>query len=69
MGDGRKFSNNLFEKRMVEGNGKVKGRRPLTAADEVKATSMAENFQDYLLNSTLHGLRYIGMGRLSNFER
>jgi hypothetical protein len=54
MVDGRKFSS----------YGKVKGRRSLA-----KSGSMTENFQDYLLNSTLHGLRYIGTSRLSILER
>lgn len=31
--------------------------------------SCRENFNDYLYNSTLHGLRYVGDRTISRFER
>lgn len=35
----------------------------------VEDTSCNENFHQYLLNSTLHGLRYVGETNISIFER
>lgn len=34
-----------------------------------KAITCSENFRHYLLNSTLHGLRYVGETKISVFER
>lgn len=39
------------------------------AHDIIKETSFNENFHQYLLNSTLHGLRYVGETNISIFER
>lgn len=37
--------------------------------DGDKAITCSENFRQYLLNSTLHGLRYVGETQISVFER
>lgn len=34
-----------------------------------KTITCSENFRQYLLNSTLHGLRYVGETQISVFER
>lgn len=34
-----------------------------------RAITCNENFRQYLLNSTLHGLRYVGETQISVFER
>jgi amiloride-sensitive sodium channel len=40
-----------------------------TDSDQSPAPSACENFQQYLLSSSLHGCRYIGTATLSIFER
>lgn len=44
-----------------------------SAGDDVpdghERTSISENIRQYLLNSTLHGLRYVGETKISLFER
>lgn len=42
---------------------------PPSQHDIIKETSFNENFHQYLLNSTLHGLRYVGETNISIFER
>lgn len=37
--------------------------------DEMTKKNCSENVQQYLLNSTLHGLRYVGDSTISVFER
>lgn len=37
--------------------------------DEAVGTTCRESFHQYLLSSTLHGLRYVGDRSLSFFER
>lgn len=37
--------------------------------DEEKSASSSEHFREYLLSTSLHGLRYVGTKTLSLFER
>lgn len=54
---------------------KLKPRRPLKNSektlkkDDTKTPKLGNYFSEYLMHSTLHGLRYIGDVTLSLFER
>ncbi|XP_052565712.1 pickpocket protein 28 isoform X2 [Culex pipiens pallens] len=47
----------------------VPGRMIGPEKEKSKGVSLMENFQEYCLNTTIHGLRYIGTISLSLFER
>lgn len=44
-------------------------KRGLKRKKDVQKVSVRENFMKYLLNSTLHGLTYVGDSKLTYFER
>lgn len=37
--------------------------------EDEETVTCGENMHQYLLNSTLHGLRYVGENQISKFER
>lgn len=56
-------------------NSIARKRKPISEqllADDVKKTvrvTCQDNFHDYLVNTTLHGLRYVGDRSITPFER
>lgn len=44
-------------------------KRPTDTHEEDQRFSCGENVRQYLLNSTLHGLRYVGETHITIFER
>lgn len=50
-------------------SGKLRSMRQSSGKSNEPTSTGCENFQEYLLSSTLHGLRYIGLRTISVFER
>jgi hypothetical protein len=77
----KKFSKDLLSQKIsvpihqTENEGAFGRRRKSTGPQKdldnqnIDETTFWENFQAYLLNSTLHGLKYIGTVGLSAIER
>lgn len=63
----------MFESRLhVEVNhrrAREKLQLPEQKENQSVAKSLKENFNQYLINSTLHGLKYVGDRTITRFER